>query len=153
MTRILLALLFFAPFLAACDTGEEDPISSVTITDANITDLDFSESPNANEWDNLYLVFRVSNVNVRATRAEAEDVRDSDLPTEFDFGSDITLTDLSQSLTIQAKSRDGDSLNDDTLIAETQAVTIQSLADAQPGSRTLTSADGSFRIRLNFEYD
>ena len=150
MTRFLLALLFFAPFLAACDSGE-DMVTSVTITDANITDLDFSASPDANEWDNLYLVFRVNDVNIRSTRADAEDVSDSDLPTEFDFGDDITLTDLSQSLVVQAKSRDGSSLNDDTLIAATQSITIQSLVDAQPGSRTLVGGD--FRIRLNFEYD
>ena len=148
LSLLLLPLLF----LAACDSGD-DEVTSVTITSANITDLDFSASPNANEWDNLYLVFRVSSVNVRSTRNDSEDVRDSDLPTDFDFGTDITLTDLSQTLVVQAKSRDGSSLNDDTLIAETEAVSIQSLADAEPGSRTFTSADGGFRLRLNFDYD
>lgn len=152
MRRLSALLLLPVLALAACDSGD-DEVTSVTITSANITDLDFSASPDANEWDNLYLVFRVGSVNVRATRGDAEDIRDSDLPTEFDFGNDIELTDLGQSLVVQAKSRDGSSLNDDTLIGATQAVSIQSLADAEPGSRTLTSQDGTFRVRLNFRYN
>ncbi|MEM1054303.1 MAG: hypothetical protein AAGI52_02155 [Bacteroidota bacterium] len=149
--RILL-LAVFALVLVACDSGT-DETTSVTITRAEISDLPFSTSPDPNEWNDAYLVFRVGSVNVRATRNDTEDINASDLSFEFDFGSDITLTDLGQDLVVEAKSRDGSSLNDDTLISETQPVSIQSLVDAQSTSRQFSSADGQFRVRLNLEYD
>lgn len=143
----LVAALAFTT--AACDSGE-DEVTTVTITRASITDLPFPADED--QFDDLYLRFRLGGATIRDTRSDAERVRVSDLPYDFDFGDDIDLVDLSLPLTIEARNREGNQA-DDTTIATTTGVTLQSLADATPGSRSFSSSNGAFEIRLTLEYD
>ena len=151
MPRLLLALLLL-PFLSACDSGE-DEISSITITRAQITSVSFEASEDEDEWDDLYLVFRINGTDRQpSTRDRAERVRSEDLVYDFDFGDDIEIVDLNQSLVVQALNREG-SRAADILIGQTEALQFSSLVSGTPGSRELESADSEFRVRLNFEYD
>lgn len=150
--RRLLLLAALLPFLAACDSGT-DEVSSVTITRAQVTSLSFDGSDSNDQWDDFYLTFRVGGTDVRAsTRDDAERVRSADLVYEFDFGSDIEIVDLERTLVVQAYNRESSRANDQ-LIGVTVPVSVQSIADAMPGSQELESADSEFRVRLSFEYD
>ena len=149
--RRLLLLPVLALALSACDSGT-DEVSSVTITRAEITSLSFDGSDSADQWDDLYLLFRVGGVSVRSTRSDAQRVRATDLSYEFDFGSDIDIIDLGESLVIQALNRESNQA-DDILIGATQPVSLQSLVDSSPSAREFSSVDGNFRVRLNFDYN
>ena len=157
MPRLILALLLFAPFLAACDTGEDDPITTVSITGVSLLEIPFTDA-NGEPWDDgdnpdVYLRFLINGVSVANTREDAEAIGPSDLGSSLELDNDVVRDDLNATLAIEVRDRDSGPQGEDPIIGVTQALSLQTIADEERAARILTSTDGDTRLNVTFEYD
>ncbi|OZC03690.1 hypothetical protein [Rubricoccus marinus] len=157
-----LALLLVLPLaLTACDSGGEEEITSVRITNVTVDQIP-ENKPDGSDWDNavgsggpdVYVRVRLDGVDVATTRdREFGDLDQDELPQTLNIGGTISLNQLDRSLSFQVVDKDGGAASADDIMGTTAAVAVQSLVDGNVRVRSFQDTAAGVDLRVTFDYN